>query len=394
MSVGRTHISRTRGGQKTVGRPPFLRTVQNYGRDLVKTRGAGAADAMMRASTMHEYGEPNVLKLETLPLPKESAKYPILVKVAFTTVNPADAKQRSGNLKLVVKHNFPVSFGQDFSGVVESSLCPRFKAGDHVYGCTAPRNGCGAEYVCVAEKECTHKPAALPWAVAAASPTSVCTAFRGVVSIGGAAAGQKILVHGASGGVGAAMVQIAVALQCEVWGTCSSRNNEYLRSLGAKPLDYSNLAEELAAAGFSGGSKPATDPGVQFDLVLDAVGGDDIYSLSLPLLAPHGRYVSAVGPVRMGGSEPITIGTILWSMRTLIPRLLISALWPRRKYCLYLAFSVTDLTDATLKSLIEAGKVKPRIDPQPFDLGSLAEAHSKCETHHSSGRIAIQVAPP
>ena len=115
---------------------------------------AAAAHQTMQASVIQEYGAPTNLQLATVPKPMPSAKYLILVKVAFTTVNPADTKQRAGNLKLVVKHQFPVSFGQDFAGTVEAAPpTSRFKAGDHVYGCTAPRNGCGAEFVCVAVRQ-------------------------------------------------------------------------------------------------------------------------------------------------------------------------------------------------------------------------------------------------
>ena len=338
---------------------------------------------MMRAALIRQYGAPANICTEEVPKPVPSKKFPLLVKVMATTVNPADCKQRSGNLKMVVKHEFPVSFGQDFAGVIEAAPegC-RYKPGDHVYGCTAPRNGCGAEFVCVSESECAPKPSALDWAEAAATATSVATAYRGIVSIGGATAGQSVLVHGAAGGVGAAACQIAMASGCKVWGTCSTGNRAFLTSLGITPLDYASLPSELAAAGVGGSC---------FDLVLDAVGGDDYYELSLPLLVPNGKYLSAVGPVRNGGSEPITVGTLLWTMRKLIPRLLVAAIWPWRKYHLYLSFDVGDLRQPELAKWIEARTVLPRLDPQPFDLSQLADAHTKCETHHSEGRIVIQV---
>ena len=319
-------------------------------------------------------------------MPSVDSKFPLLIRIVAPTVNPADAKQRSGNLKLVVKHNFPVALGQDFAGYIEAAPDgSRFKKGDRVYGCTAPRNGCSAEFVAVAEDECAHFPDGLDWAEAAATPTSVCTAYRGVVTIGGVTAGQIVLVHGAAGGVGTAACQLAIARQCTVFGTCSEANRAYLSSLGVTPLNYSRLAEELNGVGV--GCE-------HFDLVIDAVGGDDIYRLSLPLLKPRGKYVSAVGPVRNGGSEPITFGTILASMRILLPRLLVAALWPRRRYHLYLSFAVGDLRCQELDELIKARKVLPRLDPKQFELKELAAAHAKCETHHSDGRIVVRVSAP
>ena len=114
----------------------------------------------MRAALVRAYGGPDCIQLESdVPIPIVNVKFPILIRVAATTVNPADCKQRSGNLKMVVKHKFPVAFGQDFSGVVEAAPDnSRFKKGDRVYGCTAPRNGCGAELVAVAEDEVAHMP--------------------------------------------------------------------------------------------------------------------------------------------------------------------------------------------------------------------------------------------
>ena len=344
-------------------------------------------DAYMRAALAHGYGPPSAIALVTdAPMPTPTKKQ-LLVRVHSTTVNPADCKQRSGNLQLVMSHKFPVAFGQDFSGIVVTAPpTSRYKAGDEVYGCTAPRNGCGAEYVAVNENECALKPKSLQWDVAAAIPTAACTAYRGVVTLGRATEGMRVLVHGATGSVGSAMVQIARARGCEVWGTCSPKNRAYLQSLGVvAALDYSRpLADELSSA-------PDTPPDVRFDLVLDAVGGDDLYSASLPYLAARsGRYLSAVGPVRHGGSERITVGTLLFTTRTLVPRLF------NRAYALFLSFDVSDLNQPELIEMLTTAdqkgrRVEMRVDPEPFELATLASAHEKCETNHSDGKIVVRV---
>ena len=106
----------------------------------------------MRASVMPEYGPPAVLTIAAVPRPAVEAAQ-LLVRVAATAVNPADCKQRSGNLRRVLSHRFPCVLGQDFAGVVEAvgSLCTRFAPGDRVYGTTPPGRGCAAEFVAVDE---------------------------------------------------------------------------------------------------------------------------------------------------------------------------------------------------------------------------------------------------
>ena len=344
----------------------------------LRTRHAATSPvAAMQSAVARAYGPPEVIRCETVAVPTPAADQ-LLVRVHATTVNPADCKQRSGNLQLVLSHQFPVAFCQDFAGVVEAAPAScAFKVGDAVYGSTAPRNGCAAELIAVYEHECALKPASLDWDAAAATPTAACTAYRGVVSLGKARSGMRVLIHGASGGVGSAMAQIATALGCRVVGTCGPHNVSYLRSLGVTPLDHGTpLGESLR------GSADAP-----FDLILDAVGGDHLYEASHPLLSRGGKYITAVGPVMHGGSDPITVRTLLATASTLVPRLLCSS-----TYRIYLSFSASDLREEALAALIASGKLTVRVDPQRYDLSSLAEAHAKCETHRSDGRIVVRVA--
>ena len=105
-----------------------------------------------------------------------------------------------------------------------------------------------------------------------------------------------------------------------------------------------------------------------------------------PLVPSLLRYVSAVGPVRHGGSDRITVGTLLYSAYTLVPRLLFS-----RRYLLFLSFDVADLGAAELRELITSRELEVRVDPERFELATFAHAHAKCETHHSCGRIVVRV---
>ena len=128
------------------------------------------------------------------------------------------------------------------------------------------------------------------------------------------------------------------------------------------------------------------------DLVYDSVGGDDLYRVSRPLLRRGGKYVTAVGPIRHGGSEPVTVRTILWTIATLVPRFIAHGLWRRDKFVMHLDFDTAELDTPRLAAMIEAGQLRVRADPQVFDLASLGKAHAKVETNHSSGRVVVAVA--
>ena len=336
----------------------------------------------MKAAVVHSHGLPSVFVFDANTQPPALSADQVLVRIKATSVNPADAKQRSGNLRLVLKHTFPLILGQDFAGTVEAvgARCRRFAVGDQVYGSTAPRNGCSAELVAVFERECCPKPKSLSWLVAAATPTVAATAYKGIVTLGNAASGQRVLIHGAAGGVGSAAAQIALARGCHVTGTCSEHNAGYVTSLGCRAVRYEGVAFDREMAGGAG----------SFDLVFDAVGGEEQYVRSLPLMHTGGRYVSAVGPVLHGGSEPITVRTIAWTASVLVPRM-IRNLWARVKYTLYLSFEVEDLACDELRGYIESSRLRVRVDPAHYTLETIGAAHTKIETGHSEGKLVVQV---
>jgi NADPH:quinone reductase-like Zn-dependent oxidoreductase len=331
----------------------------------------------MRAMILPSYGSADALQLVTdLPVPCFSDNQ-VLVRVVATSVNPADCKQRSGNLAKVLAHAFPIVLGQDFSGIVVrcGPLCSRLQVGDAVFGATAPRNGCSADYVAAYEAEATQIPEGISWSQAAAAPTVVCTAYRGLITIGHLKPGQAVLVHGASGGVGFASARLAVEFGCRVWGTCSQANIEALRSAGVSPLDYTTADFERVLGNSS------------LDLVLDTVGGDDYYSRSLPLLRRGGRYVTAVGPVRHGGSTPVTYGAVLHTAATLIPRIACHAV-ARRTYHIFLSFDASDLRQEIVLRHVAA---LVRLSPRQFTLAQLAQAHQVSETNHAGGKLVIRI---
>jgi NADPH:quinone reductase-like Zn-dependent oxidoreductase len=338
--------------------------------------GDKAIPIHMRAMILPCYGPADALELANVPVPS-IADEQVLVRVVATSVNPADCKQRSGNLAKVANHNFPVVLGQDFSGIVVrcGRACSRLQIGDAVFGATAPRNGCSAEYVAAYEAEATRIPDGLSWAQAAAAPTVVCTAYHGLLMVGKLQAAQAVLVHGASGGVDFAAARLAVLLGCRVWGTCSPANIEALRSAGVAPLNYANSDFDRTLEDSS------------LDLVLDTVGGDDYYHRSLRLLRRSGRYVTAVGPVRHGGSTPVTYGVMLRTAATLLPRLAGNAL-VRRTYHIFLSFDAADLRKEIVLRHVGA---LVRLSPRRFQLAELAAAHRMSETNHSDGKLVVRI---
>ena len=332
-----------------------------------------------------------------------------MIKNYRASVNPADCKQRSGNLQLVVKHKFPLILSQDFAGViveVGSNVSKKFQVGDEVFGTTAPRNGCAAEFVVAFESELTHKPKNITWDQAAAAPTGFCTAWRGLFdkNYGNLAlpdpftdsapndvdcSKENVLILGASGSVGSSAVQLASKLsQANVYGICGERNIDYVESIGAVKA-YCYESDFVSAL-----------QNVKFDLILDCVGGDSYYYSCYSLLGDrrHGRsnekalYVTCVGPVLHGGSKKITYGTIFSTIKVLVPRMLNDAIFGSSRYKMYLSFTTENGILANVAKALEKELITPRIDPlSPLPLRKINEAHEKVERGTSDGKLILKV---
>lgn len=235
----------------------------------------------MRAARIHAAGGPEALRVERVPLP-EVAAGDVLVRVRYASINPVDWKlQQAGRLP------FPAIPGGDFSGEVvavgpgvQGMVC-----GDMVAGIVnqRERSGSYAEYVSVPAGEVVTKPGALTMQEAAAYPTVAVAAWRYLVLGAGIAPGERVLIHGGSGGVGSVAVQLAKARGAHVIATASARNHDYLRSIGAdEVIDYRSTRFEDVVEGV--------------DVVLDTVGGDTL-ARSPQVLRDGGRLVTLVGSV-------------------------------------------------------------------------------------------------
>jgi NADPH:quinone reductase-like Zn-dependent oxidoreductase len=324
----------------------------------------------MKAIVCTKYGSPDVLQLREVakPAPQDDE---VLIKIHAASINSRDwrfMRAKPFFIRLV-----PGGFlqpknkilGADVAGRVEAigSNVREFKPGDEVFGYLPSATGRGtfAEYVCANEKAITLKPANLTFEQAAAVPEAAMTALQGLRDKGNIQPGQKVLINGASGGVGTFAVQIAKALGAEVTAVCSTRNLEMARSLGADHvIDYK--VEDF------------TQNGQQYDLIL-AVNGYHPISDYLRALSPEGIYVVA------GGSMFQLLQATLQGRRT-------AKTGGQKAYVVSLVQSQKDLV--FMKELLESGKVKPIIDGC-YPLRQTPEAFWYFEKEHPKGKVVISV---
>lgn len=316
----------------------------------------------MKAIVQNDYGSSDVLKLAEVPQPSIKDNQ-VLVRVKAVSINAGDVFAMRGNpwpIRLSAGFPKPKNYilGWDMAGVVEAvgSSVTQFRPGDEVY---AACNSALAEYVSVAEDKLALKPANLTFEQAAAIPTAAITALKGLRDVGKVQPDQKVLINGASGGVGTFAVQIAKALGAEVTGVCSTRNVDMLRSLGADDVvDYTR--------------KDFTQSGQRYDLILDNVASHSFSDL-MRILTPQGRIVPNSGHSGMG---------YVFKAFLLSPFL-------RQLGSMYLAVpNGKDLTQ--LKEWLETGKVKPVIE-RTYPLRETSEAFRYLDKEHARGKVVIMV---
>jgi NADPH:quinone reductase-like Zn-dependent oxidoreductase len=321
----------------------------------------------MRAIVRTAYGTPAVLELRETPQP-QLADDLVLVRVRAASVNPADWYGMSGRPLVgrpTVGLRRPKSdrLGVDFAGTVEAvgNDVTHVRPGDEVYG---GRSGALAEYICVRDAV-VPKPVNLTFEEAAAVPVAAITALQGLRDKGGLEPGQRVLINGASGGVGTFAVQIAKALGAEVTGVCSTRNVELARSLGADHVvDYTR-------EDFTRGDR-------RYDLMLD-IAGTRSWRECRRILEPQASLVIVGAPK----------GTRLLGPLSHVARLRLASVGSSRKVVFFIAkLNRPDLT--TLSELIEAGTVKPVIDRR-YELSEVADAFRYLGEGHCQGKVVVSI---
>ena len=325
----------------------------------------------MKAIVQTEYGSPDVLSLEEVDRPavKDNG---VLVRVHASSVNAADWHLMRGT-PFIARLAFGLrkpkfkTLGIDVAGRVEAvgQNVTQFRPGDDVFGDISE---CGfggfAEYVCVPQDALAIKPETISFEQAAAVPGAGLTALHALRKSGQIQAGQRVLINGASGGVGSFAVQIAKAFGAEVTAVCSTKKMDMVRSIGADYIiDYTQT--------------DVTKTGQPYDLILDAAAYRSVFDY-LPILTRTGTYVL------IGGSTTRLFQVMLF----LGP--LISLMSRRQVKCVVLTPNQADLV--MLKDLLEAGKIVPWIDRR-YNLSEVPAAIRYLEQRQVVGKVAISVAP-
>jgi NADPH:quinone reductase-like Zn-dependent oxidoreductase len=235
----------------------------------------------MKAVRIHQFGGPEVLKVEDIPIPEPKGGE-FLVRVNAAGVNPVDYKIRSGKYPAVKEDQLPMTLGRDVSGVVErgGSDGGPIKKGDAVFAMLGPDRGGYAEYAIVKMNEAARKPDRINHIEAGGAPLAALTAWQGLFDHGNLRSGQRVLIHGGAGGVGHFAVQFAKAKGAWVATTAASQDLDFLMELGAgKVIDYKaqKFEEEVR----------------DIDLVYDLIGGET-QERSFAVLKPGGMLVSTL----------------------------------------------------------------------------------------------------
>jgi NADPH:quinone reductase-like Zn-dependent oxidoreductase len=330
----------------------------------------------MKAIVFTEYGSPDVLQLKEVakPTPKDNE---ILIRNHATSVNYGDLVAR--NFKGISPREFNMPFliwllakisfglnqprttilGSEFAGQIEAvgKDVKRFKPGDQVFGYLGQSMGAYAEYLCLSEDGVLAiKPSTMTYEEAAVVPYGAIMALYLLRKVN-VHSGQKILINGASGGIGSAAVQIAKYFGAEVTGVCGTPRLEFVKSLGAdKVIDYTR--------------EDFTQSGEVYDLIFDVLGKGS-FSRSKNSLTQNGRYLLAS-----------------FKMKQLFQMLWTSMIGGRKVICAIAPGSVEDLN--AVKELIEAGKIKAVIDRR-FPMEQTAEAHRYVEEGHKKGCVVISL---
>lgn len=325
------------------------------------------APPQMKAVVHYEYGAPDVLRLEESETPichDDQA----LIRVRAVSVNPVDWHMMRGEPYIMRAADAApfapdeVRLGVDLAGevVAVGKNVAQTKVGDAVFGA---RFGSLAEYVCAAETRLAPKPAAMTFEEAAAIPVAAVTALQGLRDQGKLEAGQKVLINGASGGVGTFAVQIAKSFGAEVTAVCSTRNVGLVRSLGADHVvDYTR--------------EDFTKSGRQYDVILDMVGTHSL-SDARRALTPSGTFV-VVGSLDKGRM----LGPLAGALRAVAFSRFVS-----QQFVFFIANENRDDL-IVLADLVNAGKLRSVIDKR-YGLGQVADAMRYLEEGHARGKVVV-----
>jgi NADPH:quinone reductase-like Zn-dependent oxidoreductase len=313
----------------------------------------------MKAALIDRYGGNEVVEVRDVPQP-EPGPDDVLIRVHAAAINPLDWKIRSGMLKIFTGSSFPKILGSECAGevVATGSRVRRFAQGDQVIGFPGvKRLAAFAEYVCAPELTTFPKPVNLTFAQAATIPIAGLTALQALRDLGRLAAGQYVLINGASGGVGTFAVQIARIFAAKVTAVCSGANSELVRGLGAdRVIDYTR--EE-----FTTGSE-------RYDLIFDAVAKAP-FAACKRVLAPNGMYV-----------------TTLPTFAVLLNQYLTGYLTSHKARIIMVRPNAPDME--WMKGQIEAGRIRIVIDRE-YPLEQIRDGLAYSEAGKAKGKVVVKI---
>lgn len=329
----------------------------------------------MKAAYISRYGNIDNVQFDeqTKPAVTEDT---VLVKVHAASINPLDLRVLEGEFKAILPVKFPFILGNDFAGTVVEvgSKVTQFKVGDEVYAKT-DLNGAFAEYTVVQQSSLALKPKNISMEQAAALPLVALTSWQALVEIAKVKAGQKVLIHAGSGGVGSIAIQLAKSLGATVATTTSGKNSGWVKELGADIIiDYKTMDFEQELK--------------DYDVVLDTQGGKTLEK-SLNVLKRGGRLISISGPPDHAFAEVINPN---WFLKCIIPMLSWSIRHKAKKRGITYSFLFMQPNGQQLSKiteLVETGKIKPVVD-QTYGFVQIKEALQYVNTGRSKGKVVLQ----
>ncbi|MCB1173973.1 MAG: NADP-dependent oxidoreductase [Leptospiraceae bacterium] len=333
----------------------------------------------MKACLIRKYGNNQVLEYtDKHPVP-EIGDHEILVQMVAASVNPIDWKVMQGKARLLLKYSFPLILGNDGAGIVSQvgHAVQGFQPGDAVYFRPGKnRIGTFAEYCAVDASEACLKPANLGFEEAAGIPLAGLTAWQALFEIGQLQAGQKVLIHAGAGGVGSLAIQLARNIGAHVITTCSSRNVELVRSLGAdQVIDYTK--EDFSAV--------LQD----VDLVFDTIGGPSLPA-SFQVLKAGGQLINIQNIPTPESVADYDLNPLIRILLGLLNRQTTKLAKKHKVNYSYLFMKPSAEQLHQLKNLIEGGQLKPVVD-RVFPFPQIADAFAYQQTGRARGKIIIKL---
>lgn len=328
----------------------------------------------MKAMQLQQYGAEAGFTQVDIDIP-EPAAGEVLIRVAASSVNTVDTMIHQMGADLSFAPALPAILGMDFAGTVTAvgDGVTEFAVGDEVYGCAgglADLQGSLAEYMVADRRLIAKKPASLSMKQAAALPLVGITAYEGLMRAG-THAGQRVLVHGGTGGVGHVAVQIARALGAEVYSTVhSDEQKAIIRGYGAEPVDYKALSAEEYTQALTGGAG--------FDVVYDTVGGTNMTN-SFAAAALNGQVITTVSMLELDMTPAHFKGLSVHVVFMLIPMLHNHKREQHNQILTALAL------------LADQGQLQPLLDRSEFALADVGKAYQRLSSGQATGKVVVEV---